>query len=222
MENSKENKAPVLSVTIQDTKYRVEGNVTYCDMLVKVNLNSFENQFYHFTPDFVRKTISEHLPIVKSVVNYGYSDLYPVVAKYYILPGGPAKVLAFNKKYYRRYHGLDNSELLNVGDMIPVNKMPKVNCECVQYDYCQTFTVTGKAVCLPEDQFDEEKGKAIASQKALEKGAHRVNRLYSAILDRTQKMWTEIYTQHDLSVAWMEQAKQIKDTLNSSDTEKAE
>lgn len=215
MENKTENKPFVLNVTIQDTKYRIEGNVTYCDMLVKVNLNSFENQFYHFTPDFVRKTISEHLPIVKSVINYGYSDLEPVVAKYYILPGGPAKVLAFNQKYYKRYHRLDNSELLEVGDFMPVNKLPKVNYECVQYDYCQTFTVTGKAICLPEDQFDEEKGKALASQKAIAKGAKRVNRLYAAILGKTTKMMNEIQTQYDITSEWVEKAEDIEKTLNA-------
>lgn len=217
MENKSENKPSVLNATIQDTKYRIEGNATYCDMLVKVKLNSFENQFYHFTPDFVRRVISEHLPMVKSVINYGYSDLKPIVAKYYILPGGPVKVLAFDKRYYKRYHNLDNDKLLNVGDIITLNDMVKVNGECVQYDYCQTFTVTGKAVCLPEDQFDEEKGKAIASRKAIEKGAHRVNRLYAAILGKTQKMMDEIKNQYDLSASWMEQAAKIKETFDSNE-----
>ncbi len=219
---TKENKQSVLNVTIQNTKYRIDGNTIHCDMLVKVNLNSFENQFFHFTPDFVRKTISEHLPIVKSVINYGYSDLEPVVAKYYILPGGPAKVLAFNKKYYKRYHGFDDSQLLEVGDMIPIKDLPKVNYECVQYDYCQTFTVTGKAVCLPEDEFDEEKGKLIASQKAACKGAVRVNRLYAAILGKANKMMNEIQTEYDTTNGWVKQAENIKESIDAIEAGKTE
>lgn len=217
MEKNTETKQSVLNVTIQDTQFHTDGNATYCDMLVKVNLNSFENQFYHFTPTFVKKVIGEHLPIVKSVINYGYSELEPVVAKYYILPGGPVKVLAFNKKYYKRFHGFDESELLEVGDIISMKEMPKVSCKCVQYDYCQTFTVTGKAVCLPEDEFDIEKGKALASQKAVAKGAQRINRLYAAILGKTTKMMNEIQAQYDITNNWLKQAEKIEETINSSE-----
>lgn len=53
----------IFNVNIQDTKFRVEDNATYCDLIVKVNLNSFEQQFFQFTPKFVKKVISEHLPV---------------------------------------------------------------------------------------------------------------------------------------------------------------
>lgn len=212
----------ILNVTIQDTKYRVEGNATYCDMVIKVNLNAFEQKFHQFTPNFVKKVIGEHLPVVKTILNYGYSDLEPVVAKYYMIPGGPAKVLAFNKKYYKRYHNFTNDQLVEVGDIIPVKEIVKACGECVQYDYCQTFVVTGKAICLPDDQFDDEKGKALASQKAIAKGAKRINRLYGAILGKTTKMVDEIQAQYNITFDWVKQVDKIEATLNSADTDKSE
>lgn len=219
MENNTEKKPSVLNVTIQDTQFRIEGNTTYCDMLVKVNLKSFEEQFYHFTPTFVKKVIGEHLPIIKSVINYGYSELEPVVAKYYILPGGPVKVLAFNKKYYKQFYGFDETEVLNVGDIIPLKDMVKVGCECVQYDYCQTFTVTGKAVCLPEDEFNEDYGKHLASCKACEKITLRVKSLFKVINDKVIKMQEAVKDNYDIACEWSNKIDDLKKAYQNSETE---
>jgi hypothetical protein len=188
---------PILNVSIQNTNFRFEGNTTFCDLVVKVNLKNFEKQFYQFTPTFIKNVIGEYLPIVKSVVNYGYSDLKPVVAKYYITPGGPARVLSFDKKYYKLMRGLDDSCLFEPGDLIPVKNMVKVHNECVQYDYCQTFTVTGKAVCLPEDVFNEETGRNIAYKKAMDKGYSRMLHLFNTLSNKTKKMFEEIDKQHN-------------------------
>lgn len=194
----------IFNVNIQDTKFRVEGNATYCDLVVKVNLNSFEQQFFQFTPKFVKKVISEHLPVVRIIANYCYSDSNPVVAKYYITPGGNAKVMAFNKKYYKNFYGMTNDEVLNVGDEIPVKDIvrPYLN-ECDRYDYCQTFTVTGKAICHPDDEFNQNKGELIASYKATEKAANRVNRLYEAIWRKISNTLTATENDYKKSFTWI-------------------
>ena len=199
----------ILNVTIQDTKYRVDGNAVYCDMIVKVNLDSFEQQYFQFTPKFVKKVIGEHLPIVKSITNYCYSDVHPLVAKYYIVPGGGAKVLAFDKNYYKKCRKLDNEKLLNVGDVIPVKQIIKTDCECETYDYCQTFTITGKAVCLPEDEFNLEKGKFLASCKAAEKVSKRVSRLYHAIWNRAGAAFKAVETEYKNSLTWIDNSSKI-------------
>ena len=210
------NKISALNVSIQDTTYRTEGNTTYCDMIIKVNLNNFENQFFGFTPTFVKKVISEHLPVVKTVTNYCYSDLTPVVAKYYITPGGQAKVLAFDKNYYKKYRKVDSENLLNVGQMIPVKDIIKTCGECESYDYCQTFTVTGKAVCVPEDEYSADKGKLIASSKAAAKAAQRINRLYQAIRDRIEKMHTCINDEYATSLNWIDQSNKVIESVNNT------
>ena len=207
------DKISALNVSIQDTTYRTEGNTTYCDMIIKVNLNNFENQFFGFTPTFVKKVISEHLPVVKTVTNYGYSDLTPVVAKYYITPGGKAKVLAFDKNYYKKYRKVDSDNLLNVGDMVPIKDIIKTCGECESYDYCQTFTVTGKAVCVPDDEYNADKGKLIASSKATAKAAQRINRLYQAIRERIDKMHTCINDEYATTLSWINQSNGVIDSL---------
>lgn len=210
------DKISALNVSIQDTTYRTDGNTTYCDMIIKVNLNNFENQFFGFTPTFVKKVISEHLPVVKTVTNYCYSDITPVVAKYYITPGGQAKVLVFDKNYYKKYRKVDNDSLLTVGQMIPVKDIIKTCGECESYDYCQTFTVTGKAVCVPDDEYNADKGKLIASSKATAKAAHRINRLYQAIRDRIEKMHNCINDEHTTSLNWIDQSNKVIESINKA------
>ena len=183
-----ENKNSGISVNIQDTKYRIEGSTTYCDMTVKVNLNNFEEKYFIFTQPFIKKVLSEHLPVVMSIINYSYSDTEPVVAKYYITPGGDAKVLKFDRYYYKKVRRFSNEELVKVGDIIPVKQMVTACNECVEYDYCETFKVTGKAVCLSEDVFDEKIGRAISSWKATSKAVNRLAKLYSALMARTETM----------------------------------
>lgn len=210
------NKISALNVSIQDTTYRTEGNTTYCDMIIKVNLNNFENQFFNFTPTFVKKVISEHLPVVKTVTNYCYSDINPVVAKYYITPGGSAKVLAFDKNYYKKYRKVANDNLLTIGQMVPIKDIIKTCGECETYDYCQTFTVTGKAVCVPGDEYSADKGKLIASSKATAKAAQRINRLYQAIRDRIEKMHTCINDEYTTSLNWIEQSNKVIESINKA------
>ena len=211
------DKISALNVSIQDTTYRTEGNTTYCDMIIKVNLNNFENQFFGFTPTFVKKVISEHLPVVKTITNYCYSDLTPVVAKYYITPGGKAKVLAFDKNYYKKYRKVQPENLVNVGDMIPVKDIIKTSGECESYDYCQTFTVTGKAVCVPGDEYNENKGMLISSAKATSKAAQRINRLYEAIRNRIEKMNTCINDEYTTSLNWLAQSNKVIETIHNAD-----
>ena len=207
------DKISALNVSIQDTTYRTDGNTTYCDMIIKVNLNNFENQFFGFTPTFVKKVISEHLPVVKTVTNYCYSDLHPVVAKYYITPGGKAKVLAFDTNYYKKYRKLGSEKLMNVGDMVPIKDIIKTCGECETYDYCQTFTVTGKAVCLPGDEYNKDQGMIIASSKATAKAAQRINRLYQAIRDRIEKMHTCINNEYTTSLNWIAQSNKVIENM---------
>ena len=211
------DKISALNVSIQDTTYRTEGNTTYCDMIIKVNLNNFENQFFSFTPTFVKKVISEHLPVVKTITNYCYSDLTPVVAKYYITPGGKAKVLAFDKNYYKKYRKIQPENLVNVGDMIPVKDIIKTSGECESYDYCQTFTVTGKAVCVPGDVYNEDKGMLISSAKATAKAAQRINRLYQAIRNRIEKMNTCINDEYTTSLNWLAQSNKVIEAIHNAD-----
>ena len=214
------DKISALNVSIQDTTYRIDGNTTYCDMVIKVNLNNFENQFFNFTPTFVKKVISEHLPVVKTVTNFCYSDITPVVAKYYITPGGQAKVLAFDKNYYRKYRQVEPNRFLEVGQMVPVKDIIKTYGECESYDYCQTFTVTGKAVCVPDDEYNMDKGKLIASSKATAKAAQRINRLYQAIRDRIGKMNTCINDEYTTSLNWIDQSNKVIESINKAvDTE---
>ena len=184
----------ILTISVQDTKYRTEGRTTYCDMAVKVNLNSFENQFCQFTQTFIKKVIGEHLPLVETVIDHNYSDLKPVVAKYYLLPGGPAKVLAFDRKYYKHLRKFPEELLLNVGDIIPAKDIILRAGQCVEYDYCQTFTVTGKAVCVDGDTFDPKTGQMIALSKATAKASTRIHNLYKAIHQRCHLMADEIDT----------------------------
>lgn len=203
------------TINIQDTKFRVENNVTYCDMVLKVNLNSFEQQFFQFTPKFVKKVISEHLPVVRTITNYSYSDTNHVVAKYYITPGGNAKVMAFDKKYYKNYYGLTNDKLFNVGDEIPVKSIIKPRYhECDNYDYCQTFTVTGKAICLPEDEFTKSKGELIASSKAAMKGAVRINRLYECMWQKVTKTLKTVENDYQKSFTWIKSLSDLNKNLN--------
>lgn len=180
---------PVLSTSIADTRFRGEGKNMFCDLTVKVNLSNFEEQYLIFTPAFIAKVIGEHLPTVRTILNYEYSYDEPIVAQYYIQPGCAAKVLKFNRDYYENFHKVSDKYLANQGDTVSVKNMVKVKGdECVTCNYCQTFTVTGKATCHADDIFGDETGRNIAEARAIIKATNRINGLYGAIMNRVDKM----------------------------------
>ena len=205
---------PILNVKVNDTVYSTDGNSIKCEMAVSVNLNNFEQQFFTFTPAFVKKVIGKHLPIIKTVINHNMEN--PVVAKYYILPGGPVKVLEFNRDYYKRYRGFKREELLNIGQEIPINKVPKSSGECEMFDYCESFMVTGKAICHPDDTFNLEKGKVVAQAKAIVKASARLELLFNEILDRANKMITETNQGMGRFNAWAESANNILTSMKEA------
>lgn len=174
---------------VLNTKFRTEGNTVYCDMTVKVNLRHYEEMFFQFNQSFIKNVIGAYLPIVCTITNANYSMNEPVVAKYYILPGGTAKVLAFNRKYYKNVRGKAADFLPQVGDIIPARTIIKPHGECVEYDYCETFKVTAKAVCAPEDTFVQSIGEELSLHRAELKAASTIFMLYGAIQRRAQKMW---------------------------------
>jgi len=175
---------------VLNTKFRTEDSTVYCDMTVKVNLRHYEEMFFQFNQSFIKNVIGTYLPIVCTVTNANYSMNEPVVAKYYILPGGTAKVLAFNRKYYKHVRGKDTEFLPQVGDIIPVRTIIKPLGECVEYDYCETFKVTAKAVCAPEDTFVQSIGEELSLHRAALKAGSTICTLYGAIQARAQKMWS--------------------------------
>lgn len=189
MEN---NKHFELSIDVINTRHRKEDNTTYCDMSFKINLNEFERMTHTFNESFIKNEISEFLPIVKTIYNYSYSDTNPVIAKFYILPSGTAKVLEFNTQYYKKYRKFDNEHLLSVDQIIPVkqilnavNKYGEMNV----YNYCPTFKVTGKAVCAPEDVYDSKIGEVLSEEKAMIKASTRINKLFKVIAKKTLNMY---------------------------------
>lgn len=175
---------------VLNTKLRTEDNTVYCDMTVKVNLRHYEEMFFQFNQSFIKNVIGAYLPIVCTVTNANYSMNEPVVAKYYILPGGTAKVLVFNRKYYKNVRGKDVDFLPQVGDIIPARTIIKPLGECIEYDYCETFKVTAKAVCAPEDTFVQSIGEELSSHRAALKAGSTICTLYGAIQARAQKMWS--------------------------------
>lgn len=173
---------------VLNTKFRTEDNTVYCDMTVKVNLRHYEEMFFQFNQSFIKNVIGTYLPIVCTVTNANYSMNEPVVAKYYILPGGTAKVLAFNRKYYRHVRGKDTDFLPQVGDIIPARTIIKPLGECVEYDYCETFKVTAKAACAPEDTFVQSIGEKMSLYRAELKAASTIDMLYRTVKERAKKM----------------------------------
>lgn len=186
-----------LDIDVINTKHRQENNTTYCDMAFKLNLNEFENNYFTFSESFIKNKISEFLPIIKTIYNYSYSDFNPIVAKFYILPTGTAKVLVFDSQYYKKYRKFDNEHLLSVGQIIPakkvlnaVNKYGEIN----EYNYCSTFKTTGKAVCMANDQYNQLFGEALSQQKAMLKASIRINKLFKVISNKAEQMYKTLET----------------------------
>ena len=100
--------------------------------------------------------------------------------------------------------------------MVPIKNIIKTCGECESYDYCQTFTVTGKAVCVPEDEYSVAKGKLIASSKAAAKAAQRITRLYQAIRDRIEKMHTCINDEYSTILNCIDQSNKVIESLNNT------
>lgn len=190
----------MLNTKIQDTKYSVEGNIVHCELTLKINLKNFEEKFFGFTQSFIKNDIGKYLPILKTVCNYNHSDENPVVARYYIMPDGTAKVLAYNRQYYKRLqklHIYNMKKLAMVGDIIPAKYTAPALGETEYYDYCTTFRVTGKATCHPNDKFNEKIGKILAYGKAISKAINHVERLYETIWIRVGCMSDTIKTQYN-------------------------
>lgn len=189
------------NLTIKNEQYCIEGNKVTCTLVCKANIKELEHQSFHFTDGFIHKVISQHLPVVK-IIRRNCDEIMPygmdVVAKYYLVPGQDAKVLYFDNNYFNEVRNRDNSDYknrkvfnYNPGDMIPVGEVSGASCgmnEMSEYQYCDTFIVTGVAVCDSNDTFNEEIGKTLALSKAMLKANEKIGSIYFQVFNRANAL----------------------------------
>lgn len=153
-----------IKITNESFEY---GPTTTCRLEFKLNLKEIENQYFQFTPRFIKNKLSKHIPVVYTIWSFDYSEGVNKCRAKYLLEKykGTATVMYIDKDYYS-----DKDNIHEIKQTIKQKKVYKPRKkigEFADYAYTETMTVVGVAKVHPTDEYDSKVGETVARTKAI-------------------------------------------------------